>query len=141
METNDLSKNNAELIYEFGVSMGIGFQLMDDYLDAFGDPKKFGKKVGGDILCNKKTILYIEALKRDKTGELKQWSSEDNYDEQEKVESVKKIFRDTQVDKLCWDQMNKYYDQALLKLEKIEVKEGRKNTLIEFSEYIRNRVV
>ncbi len=134
-------QKNAELIYEFGVSMGIGFQLMDDYLDAFGDPKKFGKKVGGDILCNKKTILYIEALKKDETGELKKWATTDDYDEEHKVNSVKSIFKDTQVDQLCLDQMNMYYDQALLKLEEIEVDEAQKTTLIEFAEYIRNRAV
>lgn len=132
---------DAQRIYDFGEYMGIGFQLMDDYLDAFGDPEKFGKKVGGDIISNKKTFLFIEALKRDETGTIKSWMEREHFDEQEKVEAVKAVYRATGVDQLCLDEMNKYYDQALEKLNQIDVENGRKGTLVEFSNYIRNRVL
>lgn len=134
-------EQNAQKIYDFGVSMGIGFQLMDDYLDAFGDPKKFGKKVGGDILCNKKTFLFIESLKRDATGELEEWLLVDDVEAKGKVEAVKNIYIATGVDQLCLDKMNWYYNQALLKLDEIEVEDAKKQTLRDFSNYIRNRVL
>ena len=63
------SKENSKLIYDFGLNLGLAFQLQDDYLDAFGDPKTFGKQVGGDIIENKKTYLYLKALEFSKTDE------------------------------------------------------------------------
>ena len=136
----EASDENAELVYDFGVNMGVGFQLMDDYLDAFGDPEKFGKKVGGDIISNKKTFLFIKALELDKDGVVDSWLSKEIFDEVEKVEAIKGVYINTGVDQLCIAEMNKYYDTALLKLDQITVDNSSKKALRDFSEYIRKRV-
>ena len=136
----DASLENSELVYDFGVNMGIGFQLMDDYLDAFGDPSKFGKKVGGDIISNKKTFLFIKALELDENGVMDFWLKAKSFDETEKVEAVKKVYQDTGVDQLCLDKMHHYYDLAMSRLEQVKVSDQNKKTLIEFADYIKNRV-
>jgi geranylgeranyl diphosphate synthase type II len=134
------SDNDAKLVYDFGVNMGIGFQLMDDYLDAFGDPDKFGKRVGGDILSNKKTFLFIKAMELDKSGAMDLWLKTPDFDEVEKVKSVKEVYVNTGADKLCVNEMNKYYDVALSKLDQINVSESQKESLVDFADYIRKRV-
>jgi geranylgeranyl diphosphate synthase type II len=134
------SKKDSQLMYDFGVNMGIGFQLMDDYLDAFGDPKKFGKKVGGDIISNKKTFLFIKALALDNSGTMSDWLSEENFDESEKVNSVKGIYKNTGADSLCINEMNKYYEVALSKLDEINIDVHQKESLYAFADYIRKRV-
>jgi geranylgeranyl diphosphate synthase type II len=134
------SKQDAKLMYEFGVNMGIGFQLMDDYLDAFGNPEKFGKKVGGDIVSNKKTFLFIKAIELDKTGVMSAWLKKASFNEVEKIDSVKSVYTTCGADDLCINEMNKYYEIALSKLDKLSVEEQRKETLREFADYIRKRV-
>lgn len=134
------SSKDAKLVYEFGVNMGIGFQLMDDYLDAFGDPEKFGKKVGGDIISNKKTFLFIKAMELDDTGVIESWLGNNDFVEQDKVASVKEVYTKTGADKLCLEEMNKYYELALLKLDEISLETDQKETLKEFAQYIRKRV-
>ena len=134
------SKKDSQLMYDFGVNMGIGFQLMDDYLDAFGNPEKFGKKVGGDIISNKKTFLFIKALELDSSGTMSDWLSVKSFDESAKVTSVKNVYKDTGADMMCVDEMNKYYDVALSKLDEIEVDAHQKESLYDFADYIRKRV-
>jgi len=133
------SEEDAKLIYDFGVNMGVGFQLMDDYLDAFGDPEKFGKKVGGDIISNKKTFLFIKAVELDESGVMNTWLDTNDFDEKEKVDSVKSVYKKTGVDLLCVKEMNKYYEIALSKLDLINVDEPQKKALRDFSDYIRKR--
>lgn len=135
------SKQNSELIYEFGVNVGIAFQLMDDYLDAFGDPEKFGKKVGGDIISNKKTFLFIKAMELDESGEMQHWMTLEKFNEKEKVEAVKSIYRSTKADQLCLAEMDKYNELALQSLDKITVDEGCKLALREFASFLKNRVL
>lgn len=133
-------EDDAQLLYEFGVNMGIGFQLMDDYLDAFGDPSKFGKRVGGDILSNKKTFLFITALKNDTTGAMQGWLEKEDFNEEEKISAVKELFQRTGADQRCIDEMNSYYDKGLEKLDQVNIPQERKDTLREFSNYLRNRM-
>ena len=129
----------ADLIYEFGVNLGIAFQLQDDYLDCFGDPKKFGKQVGGDIISNKKTFMMLKALEIDSTGELQSRVSQKVFDSEEKVESVKKLYKKLKVDTLAFDLMNQYYTKAIDSLHQIESLEGAKNEVVKFSEYLMKR--
>src|SRR5688572_31756521 len=89
------SEEDRKLLYAFGTNVGIGFQLKDDLLDAYADPKKFGKQVGGDIIANKKTFLLIKAMER-ATGktktELGQWLAASKFKKQAKVKAVKDVY-------------------------------------------------
>ncbi|MEY5041944.1 MAG: hypothetical protein RLZZ414_1497 [Bacteroidota bacterium] len=133
------NENDAQKIYQFGVNMGIAFQLMDDYLDAFGDPEKFGKQVGGDILSNKKTYLNIVALEKDSTGKAKKWLSSTNFIDEEKVNGMLNIYRTYQIDEACKAKMNFYYELALQNLKEINVAETKKQVFIQFAQWLMNR--
>lgn len=110
------SEETADCLYEFGVNLGIAFQLQDDLLDAFGDPKTFGKKVGGDIIENKKTILYhltfAHANTTDK-AEFEQLMSSTPNDEDQKIKAVKAIYESTNVRRRTTDQVMTYTKNAL----------------------------
>jgi geranylgeranyl diphosphate synthase type II len=125
-------------VRKFGVNMGIGFQLKDDLLDAYGDPEKFGKQVGGDILANKKTYLLIQALERasgKNKKELQQWLAATRFNKKEKVEGVKKIFSDLEIPSLTERKANTFFKKAFLDLDKLPASEARE-TLRSFTEYL-----
>ncbi|AEV32996.1 geranylgeranyl pyrophosphate synthase [Owenweeksia hongkongensis DSM 17368] len=110
------SVKQADAIYSFGESIGIAFQIQDDILDAFGDPEKFGKATGGDILNNKNTILRINATHNSSPEQLA--SLEANYaSDAEKVETVKGIFKDTGALVYAQSRMNEFYDEAIKHLK------------------------
>lgn len=132
-------ESESDLIYEFGVNLGIAFQLQDDYLDCFGDPKKFGKQVGGDIISNKKTFMMLKALEMDSTGELQDRISTQVFDPEEKVESVKALYKKLNIDALAFDLMNEYYAKAIDRLHQIESLEDAKNKIIRFAEDLMKR--
>ncbi len=132
-------ESESDLIYEFGVNLGIAFQLQDDYLDCFGDPEKFGKQVGGDIISNKKTFMMLKALEIDSTGELQDRISKKVFDPEEKVESVKALYKKLHVDTLAFDLMNEYYSKAIDSLHQIESLEDAKNKIIRFAEDLMKR--
>jgi len=129
----------ADLIYEFGVNLGIAFQLQDDYLDCFGDPEKFGKQVGGDIISNKKTFMMLKALEIDSTGELQKRVSQKVFNSQEKVESIKTLYKKLNVDTLAFELMNEYYTKAIHSLNQIQSLEDPKNKIIKFAEDLMKR--
>lgn len=133
------SEEDSNLIYDFGVNLGIAFQLQDDYLDCFGDPSKFGKLIGGDILSNKKTYMMLKALELDSSGELNAWLNKTEFDKQEKIEAVKKIYTSLKVDELAFQLMETYYQKAISNLKKINVQEELKYPIIEFSEELMKR--
>lgn len=135
----EASQSESDFIYDFGVNLGIAFQLQDDYLDCFGDPSKFGKLIGGDILSNKKTYMMLKALELDSTGELKGWLKKTEFDKEVKVEAVKKIYRSLKVDELAFKLMDEYYQKAISSLEKINAQDNLKSTIIEFSEELMKR--
>jgi geranylgeranyl diphosphate synthase type II len=138
-ETN---AENLEHIYLFGVNMGIAFQLMDDYLDVFGDAKKFGKKTGGDIITNKKTYLYLKAFETadDNTCQkLFMLFNNPGIDNRSKVTAIKKIFLELDIDKATEKEMNKYYELAMLSLDSINEDESRKEILRSFAKKLINR--
>ena len=133
---NELDSN---LIYEFGVNLGIAFQLQDDYLDCFGDPQKFGKQVGGDIISNKKTFMMLKALEIDSTGELRNRISEKEFDSQEKVDSVKELYKKLKVDQKAFELMNQYYAKGIQSLNQIQSLDDAKNKIIRFAEDLMKR--
>ena len=132
-------EGNQNHLYEFGKNLGVAFQVQDDYLDAFGNPEKFGKKIGGDILANKKTFLMIHAFETagpDKLKELKELIKNNPVD---KVEKVLQIFRDCKVDDWAKELKNKYLQTALKHLEDTAVLSARKKPLQELADYLMKR--
>jgi geranylgeranyl diphosphate synthase type II len=131
--------SNARHLYEFGLNLGIAFQVQDDYLDAFGDPEKFGKQVGGDISSNKKTFLMIHALavaSPSQKQELQNLMAETTGD---KVEKVLSIYKSCGVDEWARRLKEKYIKVALQHLEDIAVLSVRKNPLKELSSFLVQR--
>ncbi len=132
-------ERNQHLLYEFGKKLGIAFQIQDDYLDAFGDPQKFGKQLGGDILANKKTFLLLHALESstvNQQNELKKLLAEKDDD---KIEKVLQIFHDCKVDEWALQLKNKYLDEAFSHLEDIAVLSKRKEPLKELAHFLVKR--
>ncbi len=132
-------EGNQQLLHEFGRNLGIAFQIQDDYLDAFGNPEKFGKKTGGDILANKKTFLLIQALEvapEKQKAELKKLLANNSND---KVDKVLKIFKDSGVDKWAQDLKNKYITTAFEHLEEVAVLNVRKDPLKRLAEFLVQR--
>ncbi|MDR2123130.1 MAG: polyprenyl synthetase family protein [Flavobacteriaceae bacterium] len=134
----EADEEDAENLYEFGLHLGIAFQLMDDYLDVFGDYEVVGKKHAGDICENKKTILYILAKQQGnekQRAELDFWF-DSKEEKTEKIHTVVKLFKDLDVDKLCLELINDYTEQALNCLEKITASEEKKQDFYELMDYL-----
>ena len=132
-------ERNQNLLYEFGKKLGISFQVQDDYLDAFGDPEKFGKQVGGDILSNKKTFLLIHAFETAPDSSKKELKKLLENNSPGKVEKVLQIFHECKVDEWALQLKNKYLDEALVHLEDIAVLSKRKTPLKELAYYLVKR--
>jgi geranylgeranyl diphosphate synthase type II len=118
----DASPEECKALREFGTNIGIGFQLKDDLLDAYADPEKFGKQVGGDIIANKKTFLLIKALEK-VSGKEKQklnaWLAEKKFKKQEKVKGVKEIYDSLGIPALTEKKMNLYFTKGFQQLDKL----------------------
>ncbi|MEO8763319.1 MAG: polyprenyl synthetase family protein [Ginsengibacter sp.] len=130
---------NQEHLYEFGKNLGIAFQVQDDYLDAFGDPEKFGKKQGGDIVANKKTFLLIQALQTGTSGQVDELNNLMKGNEPGKVEKVLNIYKSCKVDDWAKELKQKYMSAALNNLEEIAVLSLRKKPLQELAHYLLDR--
>lgn len=133
------SEGNQAHLYEFGKNVGIAFQIQDDYLDAFGDPEKFGKQVGGDILVNKKTFLLLKALELcnpAQRGELRRLLDHTGDD---KVDRTLQVFRDCKVDAWAEKEKERYTQLAFDHLEAIAVVSGRKHPLTEVADFLLHR--
>ena len=136
------SKENSKLIYDFGLNLGLAFQLQDDYLDAFGDPKTFGKQVGGDIIENKKTYLYLKALEFSSPEQKEQLlhlfsiQPEDNSD---KINIVKEIFNASGASEATQKAIQDFTLKAFETLEKIDISEDKKALLKDFGENLMSR--
>ena len=127
-------------LYQFGELMGIGFQLQDDYLDVFGD-RKFGKKIGGDILLNKKTYLLIKLLESTNEKEktiINNWINNSN-NPTKKIEAITNLMKDKNIDSITESVINNYFNKAFDYLKEIDIKNSKKNELIEFSKKLINR--
>ncbi|MEQ9402187.1 MAG: polyprenyl synthetase family protein [Cyclobacteriaceae bacterium] len=136
--------NEKELadLNQIGELAGIGFQLMDDLLDVYGDKAKFGKQVGGDIVSNKKTYLLIRALElanEEQRVTLDKWLSAAEFDAGEKVEEVKRVYQQLGIYELTHQKMNNYYDQAFELLQNFNGRKEGKTALIDFFENLMKR--
>lgn len=140
-ETED---DNAALIYDFGLNLGLAFQLQDDYLDTFGDPETFGKQVGGDIMENKKTFLYLKALEvaekqdRDKLQFFYKQKLKDN---SIKISEVTRIFELNDIPILIKEQIEQYTEKAFSTLSQMDITEKNKQNLKGFGLWLMNRTV
>lgn len=134
------NKQDADALYEFGINIGLAFQLMDDLLDVYGDPKTFGKRIGGDILCNKKTFLQITALQNQETKpKLLDWINRTDFDEQEKIQAVTSIYNDLDLKKQSEDIIHSYYEKGIDYLDKVNVSSEQKIELRKLAESLLTR--
>ena len=138
------SIDDQNAIYDFGRYLGIAFQLQDDYLDAFGNPETFGKQVGGDILENKKTYLYLKTIELgssiDKLS-LVETVSSNSISDTDKVESVKALFNTSGASESTQQAVKNYTDKAFEVLEILNISEDKKQLLRLFGEQLMNRRV
>ena len=136
------SQDCQDSIYNFGRHLGVAFQLQDDYLDAFGDPKTFGKQVGGDIIENKKTYLYLKALEfsnnEDKL-QLERLYSVNPTDPSDKIDTVKQLFVSSGSAEATKIEIEKYTKKAFSVLESLKISEENKNALKAFGNDLMNR--
>ena len=126
------SADDTDNLYKFGEKLGLAFQLQDDLLDVYGDPAVFGKNIGGDITSNKKTYMLINAFNRATPAqheELTKWVNAKEFDRNEKVAAVTKLYNEIGIRKLCEQKMEQYYQESLVYLAKVNVSEERKAEL------------
>ncbi len=138
----DAPAEDADNLYLFGERMGLAFQLQDDYLDVYGDPKVFGKAIGGDIMCNKKTFMLINAFNlatAEQWAELMRWIDADNPDAQEKIAAVTNLYNKIGVDKLAQQRIMHYFDESRACLDKVKVDEKRKQLLYDYTDKMMHR--
>jgi geranylgeranyl diphosphate synthase type II len=138
------SEEDQNSIYDFGRYLGIAFQLQDDYLDAFGNPETFGKQVGGDILENKKTYLYLKTLELGSESEknnLVEKMSTNSISDNDKVESVKNLFNTSGASEATQNAVKDYTNKAFQVLETLNISEDKKQLLRLFGEQLMNRRV
>lgn len=138
------NETDANLLYEIGINLGLAFQLKDDLLDVYGDEATFGKKIGGDILCNKKTYLLIHALElaKDQDAEdLKKWLMRmDIQDGDAKIHAIRSIFNRVGVKEICEEKMDFFFKKAMKQLDLIAVSEDKKQELRTLSEKLMYRL-
>jgi len=137
-------EKDIQLLSDFGINLGIGFQLMDDLLDVYADHRKFGKQVGGDIITNKKTFLLIKALELSSGNDLESlryWLEMKEFDPVEKVDAVKRIYEKTGIRERTNEKISQYFSIAHQDLDRIKVAEARKKDLRALTEYLMNREI
>ena len=127
--------SDADALYDFGEQIGLAFQLQDDYLDVYGDFKVFGKRIGGDILCNKKTYMLINAQGR----ELEHWLNAASYDEEEKIRAVTRLYDEIGIPQLARQKIAYYYALAEQSLAKVALPEEKKQLLWQYAREMLNR--
>lgn len=128
----DASADDANLLYKFGEQIGLAFQLQDDFLDVYGDTKVFGKAIGGDIVSNKKTFMLINAFLRaneQQRAELHRCVEATEFDEQEKIAAVTRLYNEIGIDTLAQERIDHYFKQGLACLEAVKIDAERKEQL------------
>ena len=136
------SDADANALYAFGEKVGLAFQLQDDLLDVYGDPKVFGKAIGGDITSNKKTFMLINAFNRadaETRTELERWTTATEFDPAEKIAAVTEIYNRLGIDKLAEQRIKEYFEQSRQHLDELSVSDDRKAVLREYTERMMNR--
>lgn len=137
------SEDDAANLYKFGEQIGLAFQLQDDFLDVYGNPETFGKRIGGDILSNKKTFMLINAMAKSNTAQCKQlldWLTATDYVEEEKVAAVTKLYNEIEVDKMAEEKIDFYYKEGMKFLDKVCVDEERKEELKRYTRNMMKRI-
>lgn len=138
----DASAEDAENLYKFGEQMGLAFQLQDDYLDVYGDSKVFGKEIGGDITSNKKTYMFINAFNKANAAqreELTRWVSARDFDRNEKVDAVTRLYNEIGIDQLAQDKIAYYFAQSKKYLDAVNVPEEKKEELRKYAQKMMKR--
>lgn len=138
----ETSAENANALYDFGMNMGLAFQLRDDLLDVYGDPRTFGKRIGGDILCNKKTYLLIKAFENANPAqriELNSWLNAVEYQPEEKIAAVKKVYDELNLKTVVEELIQRYYHASLECLVLVQVADDRKQVLVDLAERLMHR--
>ncbi len=133
---------DQENLYKFGEQIGLAFQLQDDYLDVYGDPKVFGKTIGGDIMSNKKTYMLINAFSRanaQQRAQLQQWVHHPDAHPAEKVTAVTQLYNEIGVDQLAQAKINEYFQRSKQYLDAVNVDEQRKQELRQYALQMMNR--
>lgn len=136
------SCEDAQHLYDFGEKMGLAFQLQDDLLDVYGDPAIFGKKIGGDIICNKKTFMLINALNKSNKEQreaLDEWINKKEFNADEKIAAVTRIYDEIDIKTICKAKIDSLFAQSLASLEKVRVDENKKCALKEFATNLMGR--
>lgn len=136
------SQTDAAELYQFGLNLGLAFQLQDDLLDTYGDPEVTGKKLGTDIVDNKKTVLMIKALEHaseKQKEEITGWLSRKDFDPEEKIREVTRIFNALQIRTITEKLIRDYYDKALINLRQLNRNEERKAELYNFASFLLTR--
>lgn len=132
----DAPQEDIDNLYRFGEQMGLAFQLQDDYLDVYGDPKVFGKAIGGDIVSNKKTYMLINAINKAQGEDLEtlmRWIDAKEFDRSEKVKTVTAVYDRLGIGDLAKAKMEEYYAEALAALDRVAVEESRKSLLRDYA--------
>jgi geranylgeranyl diphosphate synthase type II len=138
------SELDASLLYSFGEKLGLAFQLQDDLLDVYGDAKVFGKRIGGDIVCNKKTYMYINTCllaSEEEKGILAKWAQYEGDDMDAKIEAVKAVYDSVGIKGKAEAKIEELFNEAMSLLNKVSVSEDRKNVLREYALGLMNRVL
>ena len=138
----DASEEDAANLYKCGEQMGLAFQLQDDLLDVYGDPKVFGKAIGGDITSNKKTYMLINAVNRANAvqhAELMRWIEAKQFDRQKKIAAVTRLYDEIGIRQLCEEKINYYFEQSKNYLEQVSVADERKVCLRQYTAGLMNR--
>ena len=138
----DAPQEDADRLYRFGEQLGLAFQLQDDLLDVYGDPKVFGKAIGGDITSNKKTYMLINAVNRanaEQRKELEQWIAAKDFNRQEKIAAVTRLYDEIGIRQLCEEKINYYFSQARKTLSQVQVPEDRKAPLFAYMDDLLHR--
>jgi len=136
------SEEDAQNLYEYGEKMGLAFQLQDDLLDVYGDPAVFGKKIGGDILCNKKTFMLIHAKSisnAEQESELNFWISEKDFVPEEKINAVRSIYDALDMQTICRKKIEELFALSLDALDKVNVSTEKKECLREYAHQLMGR--
>jgi geranylgeranyl diphosphate synthase, type II len=138
----DASVADRKSLREFGINIGVGFQLKDDLLDAYADPRKFGKQVGGDIIANKKTYLLIKAIEKSKgkfKKDLNLWLDSTKFKKGEKVEAIKNIYNALDIPALTEKKVSHYFKKGFQNLESVSARPSVKENLKNYTEALIGR--
>ena len=136
---NNVNEIDSKLLYECGINLGLAFQIQDDYLDLFGDQEVIGKKVGGDVIENKKTILYHMCFAKSGNDQKSLLNEIYKSNDSNKVEKAKKLFVETKADQAALNLVKKYSDLAIKSIDDLDVNQSNKQELIDLSQLLLTR--